>query len=62
MATRRRVYTSDGPDLVYGGVTWPPDYIKYFKKRRENGPIQMIEMEECIGDKWVNKKRILHEC
>ena len=29
MATRRRVYTSDAPDLVYEGVTWPPDGIKY---------------------------------
>ena len=28
MATRRRVYTSDAPDLVYEGVTWPPDGIK----------------------------------
>ena len=33
MATRRRVYASDAPDLVYEGVTWPPDGIKYFKKR-----------------------------
>ena len=36
MATRRRVYTSDAPDIVYEGVTWPPDGIKYYKKRREN--------------------------
>ena len=36
MATRRRVFTSDAPDLVYEGVTWLPDGIKYFKKRREN--------------------------
>ena len=36
MATRRRVYISDAPDLVYEGVMWPPDGIKYLKKRREN--------------------------